>query len=112
MSTSESEYVALAEVVKEVAYLRQVEMFIKPCMVPYSVEIREDNQGAIKMAKNPIISKRTKHIDIKHHFIRDMVEAKRVHITYINTVHQHADVHTKPLEKKAFLRHIGALMGS
>ena len=86
LSTSESEYVALAEVVKEVAYLRQVEIFIKPCMVPYSVEIREDNQGAIMMANNPISSKRTKHIDFKHHFIRDMVEAKRVHIAYINTI--------------------------
>ena len=92
--------------------MRQVEMFIKSCMVPYSVEIREDNQGAIKMANDPISSKGTKNIDINHHFIPDMVEAKRVHIAYINTAHQHADVLTKPLEKKAFFRHIGALMGS
>ena len=41
-----------------------------------------------------------------------MVEAKRVHIAYFNTAHQHADVLTKPLEKKVFLRHIRALMGS
>lgn len=96
---------------EEVIYLRQVQKFIKPSMESYSVTISEDNQGTIGLANNPIGSKRTKHIDIKHHFIRDMVK-EQINIVYVNTADQHTDVLTKPLDRKAFEGHIGgALVG-
>lgn len=74
LPTLESEHVALNEVTKEVVFLRQVQMLINPSMAPYSIKIFEYSQGGIKLADNPINSKRTKHIDTKHHFIRNIVK--------------------------------------
>ena len=64
--------------------------------------IREDNQGAIAMAKNPVGHKRTKHIDIKHHFIREAVRAGTVTLEYCPTSQMIADILTKPLPKLQF----------
>lgn len=72
-----------------------MQAFVEPTTEPYSVAISEDNQGTIKLAKNPISSKPTKHIDIKQKFIRDMVEATKVNPVYVNTSDQHACVPTK-----------------
>ena len=78
-----AEYVAVSEIAKEVLFLRQV----------------EDNQGAIKMANNRHPSKRTRHIDIKHHLIRDAVGEGQVRVTYVKTEDQNVDVLTKPLDR-------------
>ena len=64
--TSESEYVALAEIVNELRFLRQVKAFIVP-PIEYNIRVHEDNEGAIKMAKNRFSNRRTRHIDVKHH---------------------------------------------
>ena len=76
--TSESEYVALWEGITEVLFLRQVQEFVTPTINDYSVIVNEDNQGAIRMANNKFSSKRTRHIDVKHHAIRDAVEEERL----------------------------------
>ena len=68
---SEAEYVAMSEIVKEVLILRQVQAFIMPALESNHVDMVEDNQGAIKIANIRYSRKRTRHIDIKHHFIRD-----------------------------------------
>ena len=67
-----------------------------------ATEILEDNQGAIAMTKNPIGHKRTKHIDIKHHFIRENVQAETITISYCPTDQMVADIFTKPLPKAQF----------
>ena len=64
--------------------------------------IREDNQCAIAMAKNPVGHKRTKHIDIKHHFIREAVQAGTITLEYCQTKQMLADILTKPLPKPQF----------
>ena len=48
--------------------------------IPEPIEINGDNQGAISLVKNPIISTRSKHIDVKHHFVRKTYAAKCVRI--------------------------------
>ncbi|KAL7114972.1 hypothetical protein ACP275_04G154600 [Erythranthe tilingii] len=60
-----------------------------------------DNESAINISKNPVQHSRTKHIDIRLHFIRNLVEQKRVTIDYVSTDNQLADIFTKPLN---FLR--------
>ena len=70
----------------------------------------EDNQGAIKMEKNRHSSKRKRHIDIKHHLIRDAVDEGKVHVTYVKTEDQHADVLTKSLDRKMFENPVNTLM--
>ncbi|KAL7109082.1 hypothetical protein ACP275_06G153000 [Erythranthe tilingii] len=60
-----------------------------------------DNESAINISKNHVQHSRTKHIDIRLHFIRNLVEQKRVTIDYVSTDNQLADIFTKPLD---FLR--------
>ena len=76
LGTSEAEYVALSEMVKEVLFLRQVQGFVEPSMRVGAVNVFKDNEGAIKLAKNKHASRRTKHIDVKHHLVRDASDAR------------------------------------
>ena len=73
LSTTESEYIALTEVTREVIFLRQILDFIEPSREARAVTIFEDNDGAIKLAENPICKNRTKHIDARYHFVRETV---------------------------------------
>ncbi|TID30419.1 hypothetical protein CANINC_000997 [Pichia inconspicua] len=100
-SSSEAEYMALGEAVKETLWLKQLltqigMKFQKP------VVINEDNQGAIALASHPSNHGRTKHIDIKYHFIRDHVAKKDCVINSIRTDEMVADVLTKNLGKIKF----------
>lgn len=101
VSSTEAEYVALSEVVKEVVYLRALltEMGLAPSG---PTTVYEDNHSAIKLSGNATSSKRTKHIDVRHHHVRDMVQAGEVEVSPIATVDQLADIFTKPLARPAF----------
>jgi hypothetical protein len=61
-----------------------------------------DNESAIRMADNPIEHSRTKHIDIRYHFMRDHQQKGYIEIAYVNTHNQLADIFTKPLDEKTF----------
>lgn len=60
-------------------------------------ELRVDNRSAILLSKNPIYHSRTKHIDIKYHYVRDCVEEKKVNIEFVPSCDQLADALTKAL---------------
>ena len=64
--------------------------------------IRCDNTSAISITKNLVQHLRTKHIDVRHHFIRDHVEKGDVSISFIPTDLQLADIFTKPLAEERF----------
>ena len=110
-ASSEAEYVALSEIVNEIRFLRQVKEFMAP-PIDTDIQIHEDNEGAIKMAKNRFSSKRTRHVDVKHHIVRDTVEEGVVDIKHVRSEEQHADVLTKALDVKTFERHARFLMNS
>ena len=61
-----------------------------------------DNTSAINISKNPVQHSRTKHIDIRHHFIRDLVEEGTIVLEHIPTEKQLADILTKPLDVSKF----------
>jgi hypothetical protein len=63
-------------------------------------QVNEDNEGAIKIAKNPMCHDRLKHIDLKFHMTRDAVEDGSIRVVHISTHNQVADVMTKPLAKR------------
>lgn len=63
----------------------------------YSIPLRDDNQGSIALAYNPVFHARTKHIDIQHHYIRDEIAEGRIKLIYVPTDKMVVDGLTKPL---------------
>jgi hypothetical protein len=61
-----------------------------------------DNESAIKIAYNPYKHSRTKHIDIRHHFLRDHAIKEDIVISHVETNDQLVDIFTKPLDEKRF----------
>ena len=64
-----------------------------------------DNSSVIDISKNPVQHSKTKHIEIRYHFIRDLVERKIVCLEYIPTERQNADIFAKPLNRNKFETH-------
>ena len=62
-----------------------------------------DNTNEINISKNPMMHTKTKHISIKYHFLRELVQDKAVRFEYVNTKEKNVDIFTKPLPKDAFL---------
>jgi len=96
LSSAESELISACSATQTAIYIRQVLMDLglkqyEPTM------IMEDNQACIAMSNNPITHKRTKHIDVRYHFVREKVESKEVELVYLPTQYQLADILTKPL---------------
>ena len=67
-----------------------------------NVSIRCDNTSIINLSKNSILYFRTKHREIRHHFIRDQIMNGIISLDYINTKNQLADIFTKPLKVERF----------
>ena len=95
---------AITEGTKEALWLRSLleELRMSDPKVP--TIIYGDNQGSLNLAHNPIYHARTKHIEVKHHFIQEKVSAGQVKLEYIPTSEQLADIMTKPLGRIAFER--------
>lgn len=100
LSTTEAEYIALAHGVKDAIWIRR---FLNELGIPMDyVSINVDNQSAIKLASNPEFHKRSKHIEVRYHFIRQIYERGEIKLDYIQSKHQLADLFTKPLPKQRF----------
>lgn len=98
----------LVDIVNKVMHLRQGKQFSTPNEDGAPIQVFEDDQGAIKLFNKPMSSKRTRHMDVKHHFIRDALLEKKVYTGHIGTEYQNADNLTKPLNAKLFEKYVGA----
>lgn len=101
LSTAEAEYVALSAAVQEALWIRQLLSDLMTGGVN-QIQMMEDNQSAICMATNPRFHGRTKHIDLKYHFVRDHVKKGDVVINYCPTEDMVADILTKSLPAPRF----------
>ena len=110
LSSSEAEYVATAEGFKEALFSRHVWRFLLPDFGDPCIRVFEDNKGAIQMAVNPVTTSNSKHIDVRHHFLREHVENGEFEISHVESKYQHADFLTKPLAKDAFRFHRNFIM--
>lgn len=106
-SSTEAEYIALSRTAKEGRWLNILASELGVSNSP--ITLFEDNQSAIKLAENHILNDRSKHIDVRFHYIREEVEKKNVIIKYISTSYQTADILTKSLGAQLHLRHSKAL---
>ena len=70
-----------------------------------------DNQGAIKLAKNPVQHQRSKHIDIRYHFIREEIQKGVLQLVHIPSDHNIADMFTKPVSKVKLCEFMRTIIG-
>lgn len=103
LSTAEAEYYALSDACKEAVWLRGM---LSEIGVPLggATILHEDNQAVLAMVKRPVCHSTTKHIDIRHHHVRQRVSDGEVALRYVGTGEQAADILTKPLGRVAFGR--------
>lgn len=108
LSTTEAEYVAASMASRELIWLRRLLSEVcNPC--DKATELRIDNQSAIKLVKNPEFHKKTKHIDIHCHFIREQLVKGDLCVNYVRSEDQYADFLTKALAKEKFNRSLNAI---
>ena len=110
LSTTEAEYVALGDGVKEALLVKGVLSFIIPSISENYIKVFVDNDGAISLANNPLSSARTKHIDVRFHFFRELTRSKTISVEYVPTKEQRADILTKVLTGAIFKEHRDFLM--
>jgi hypothetical protein len=100
LSIAEAEYVAAGQCCVQLLWMRQTlrDFGYNLSKVPLLC----DNESAIRLVDNPVEHNRTKHIDIRHHFLRDHQQKGDIDIYHISTENQLADIFTKPLDEKRF----------
>lgn len=103
LSTTVAEYIAVSDATKEAIWLRRLLQSVGED--EESILIFVDNQGTIKLIKNPEFHKRTKHIEVRYHFIRQKYEDGIINIQYVPSSDQLADILTKALPKETFQKH-------
>lgn len=97
LSSAEAEYMAICEAVKELIYLRNI--FVELDLMP-KIFLYNDNKSAHLLTENNVFHARSKHIDIRHHFIREVLKKKIFELNYLETDKMMADIMTKPLPYK------------
>ncbi|KAF1318426.1 Integrase catalytic core protein, partial [Globisporangium splendens] len=102
LSSTEAEYMALSEATQEAVWLKAFLRELGEDTGNGAVTVYEDNQDSIALAKNPEFHKRTKHIDIRYHFVREKVEDGQVVLEYCPTQEMLVDIMTKPIAAAQF----------
>jgi hypothetical protein len=109
LSSTESEYVALTLAAKEAVSVARLLQEVKYQGPITPVHIFEDSQPAIDLTKRSVSDGRTKHIDVRWHFIRQQIDNGTVKVSWIPTDQQVADGLTKPLDRTKFERYVTQL---
>lgn len=101
-STAESEYIAASQASRELVWLKRLLVELNEQLGLNQPVLFVDNESAVKLIKNPVQHKRTKHIEVKYHYIREMYAKKIFVVKGISTNDQLADIFTKALPKARF----------
>ena len=114
LSSTEAEYMSLGACCQETLYIQYILKSVLTTPIPkvHSNLLRElpdptiycDNMGAIKLANNPITNSRSKHIEIKHHFVKELIKERRIQLIYCSTKEMPADLLTKSLPIQSFTK--------
>ncbi|WVZ75901.1 LOW QUALITY PROTEIN: hypothetical protein U9M48_023920 [Paspalum notatum var. saurae] len=107
LSTTEAEYIAAASCCSQLLWMKATlsNFGLRFGKIPLLV----DSTSAISVAMNPVLHSRTKHIDVRFHFLRDHYEKGDIDLVHVASENQLADIFTKPLEFGAFVRLRGEL---
>ena len=108
LSLTKAEYVAMSELVQEIMFLKQILEFLK-LKVKYPIIVNCDNVGAIFLAENAT-GQRTKHVDIRHHYVREFVDEGMVKVVFVKSQENEADLFTKNLNEELTHKHTSKYM--
>ena len=108
LSSAEAEYVAYCHALKIVMFHRQ--LLAELGYPQQTTTIYTDSASAKALAENPVVHKRTKHIDIRYHSIREHVKKGNIRFQYVRSADQIADLFTKPLPAASFFKHRASLV--
>jgi hypothetical protein len=100
LSSTEAEYMSLSDTARQLVWMQS--LYNELGFKVHGIELNIDNQGAIFLAQNQMQEHRSKHIDIRYHYVRECVEDGRVKLVYIPTNEQAADILTKNLSYVKF----------
>ena len=100
-SSTEAEYIAATTTACQAIWLRRILCDLKEKQEE-AKQMFCDNKSTIAISKNPVHQGRTKHIEIQHHFIREVVATEQVQLEHCNTEEQMADIFTKALPDEKF----------
>jgi len=104
LSSTEAEYIALSNCAQEAKFLQMLISELGFKTVRPGI-IYEDNMGAIYLSKNDHVSARTKHIDIRHHFLRELQDQGDIEVVKIDTSENPADISTKNTRESTHTKH-------
>jgi hypothetical protein len=104
LSSTEAEYVALSEVTKEIIFVKQV-LETMGIILRLPILVKVDNVGAIYLSNNFSLGQRTKHIDIRRHFVREFVEDGILKTIFVRSEDNSSDIHTKNTSEETFIKH-------
>lgn len=108
LSSTEAEYIGISECCKETIYLQNLQCEITDGL--YTIILYNDNQSAQKLLVNPVFHNKSKHIDIRFHFCKEIIDQNLVNVQYLCTADMPADLLTKSLgsiKHKAFVNAVG-----
>ena len=104
ISTVEAEYLSATDATKQAMYHRMLLWELGSLDLAEPTVIRSDNQRCIALTENPVHHERTKHFDIRHHFVRQKVQEGKVELIYLPTNKIVADMMTNVLPRVLFER--------
>lgn len=112
LSSTEAEYMAITDASREAIWWRAIMNELEFIDLSKPTIIHYDNKGAGDLARNPCHHSRSKHIDVKHHFIRECISNLSINIKQVSTSEMLADILTKPLKRVKHSENIKKLFGS
>ncbi|KAF2357272.1 Reverse transcriptase RNA-dependent DNA polymerase [Trinorchestia longiramus] len=101
-SSCKADYIALTCAVQEGIFLKQLLCDMDGYDEPVGIFV--DNRGAIDLAKNPVHHQRSKHIDIRYHFIRAFIQDNKAVLSFVPSEENIADMFTKPVTRQSLLK--------
>ena len=111
LSTCEAEYMSLSSAIQEAKFLLQL---LKDFPIESSnpVSLFCDNQGAIALAKNPVQHQRSKHIEIRYHFITQQIQKRLINVKYVMSSDNISNMFTKPISAQKLKTFMSTVFGN
>jgi hypothetical protein len=111
LSFTEAEYYAGSETAKEMMFIKSIlETLGEKDKLHLLMLLRMDNTGAIYLSKNQAVGSRTKHIDIRIHYVRNLINEEIIKTSFVKSENNAADIFTKNVTKYLFLKHTSSYM--